>query len=527
MINKTLLLHQQNKTKFKYLIISFIFSLIFIYIGVSAYKTYYSVAGAQCRDVFDAQNLESKKKICCNSDHYNSKDELCKIKCDTLEVYPGSNFCENLSKSQNEEPLSKEVIKKQNISKEAPKCSKLVITSTENKPGPITLKPSNPVTFKVQTSTKGLKPKYFLYEFFSYEGNFKNLKPISFEKGKTLYGISPAQRNETGIYEDQFTAIHNVFYQKDLNNDDDEPKDILMTVSIIDENNTKHLQPQSCFAKFVVDNSFSYCKSFEVNNESLKDGEKIKFTVVPSIPQVDSYEFRFQNLNNYKTSGSGKEYKFISFDIVNDAFIPFSFKKQAKNNEKGELELTWRDFYQPDLNYKERYPEQIRALVYVKPTSKANINSLEPCKVDFELEPDGGIDLCKKVSISGGETSADKSVTLKQNQYITVEAYSKSNYIEKFTYSFYNLENLKSPSEKNGIKNANPIYFTKSDPFEIEKVTPRTDSKSILVSYDDLKGIDLSTGKKPSKVQVRVNFTNTDKRTSKIDKSCVADFNIE
>lgn len=528
MINKTLLLHQQNKTKLTFLIISIIISLLFVYIGVSSYKAYFSVAGAQCRDIFDAQSLESKKKICCNQDHYNSKDEMCKIKCDTLEVYPGSNYCEKLEKQQNEEPISKEVAKQNlTLNKEAPKCTRLVITSLENKPGPIVLKPSNPVTFKVFADGKGLKPKYYLYEFFSFEGNFQNLKPISFEKGKSFYGLSPAQRNEDGIFEDQITAIHDNFFQKDLNNEDKEPKNVLMTLSIIDENNVKHLQPQSCFAKFEVDNSPSYCKSFKTNNESLKDGEKIKFTVVPNIPEVDSYEFRFQNLDNYRTSGSGKEYKFISFDIVDDTLVPFSFKKQAKGTEPMELELTWKDLYEQDLNYKDRYPERIRALVYVKPSSKSLINSLEPCKVDFELEPDMGIDLCKSIAVTGASTDASKNILLKPNQYVTIESVSKSKNIEKFTYSFYNLDNPRSTKTKDGVTDAFPIYFTKSDPFEIEKTSPKTDAKSILVSYDDLKGIDLSTGKRPTSVQVRASFKDSSGRISKFNKECVASFKIE
>lgn len=527
MLNKTLLLHQQNKTKIRFLVISSVFSILFVYIGVSVYNTFFTVTGAQCREVFDAQNLDSKKRICCNSDHYNAKDELCKIKCDTLEVYPGSNFCENLSQSQNERPISKEITKTSQVTKSAPKCTGLSITSLENKPGPIILKPSSPITFKVNLDGTGLKPRYVIYEFFSFDGNYENLKAISFEKGKTLYGISPIQRNETGIYQDQFVAVHNTFFQKDLNNDEDEPKNVLMTVSVIDENNTKHLQPQSCFARFQVDDSPSYCKSFQVNNESLKDGEKIKFSVVPNIPSVDSYEFRFQNLDNYRTSGSGRDYKFISFDIEDDFLIPLSFKKNANGTEKVELELTWKDFYQPDLNFKEKYPEQIRALVYVKPNSKSNVNSLEPCKVDFELEPDQGIDLCKSITLSGGTTNANKSITLKPNQFITIESVSKSKNIEKFTYSFFNLDNLRSTKEKDGIPNASPIYFTKSDPFEIEKTSPKTDSKSILVSHDDLKGIDLSTGKRPSNVQVRVSFTNSDNRISKLNKECVASFNIE
>jgi len=86
---------------------------------------------------------------------------------------------------------------------------------------------------------------------------------------------------------------------------------------------------------------------------------------------------------------------------------------------------------------------------------------------------------------------------------------------------------LNSDKTKNNVKDAEPIYFSKSDPFEIEKETSKTDSKSILVSYDDMNKIDLSTGQKPKNIQVRASFTNSEGRISKLDSDCVSSFKME
>ena len=85
-----------------------------------------------------------------------------------------------------------------------------------------------------------------------------------------------------------------------------------MVVSIVDQNDKKYLQQPFCFARFKVDNTPSYCKEFKVDNSVLSDGEKIKLSVESNLPATYSYEFRFQNLDNYNNVNGIKEYKFIS-----------------------------------------------------------------------------------------------------------------------------------------------------------------------------------------------------------------------
>jgi hypothetical protein len=510
--------HHKIKTAAVYLF----FIALLSYLGFSIYSAFYAFQGGQCKEVFDAQSLDNKKRICCNPDQYNSKDALCKIKCDTLEVNPDSAYCQNILQSQGIDPLAKQIEKPKALPSDVPKCTNLSASSSDNT---LLLKPSNPLRFDITVQATELKPKYFVYEFYSFENNnYATLKPISFIQGKTLFGISPAVTQQNGIYKDFLSALHEDLFQEDLNNKNKIPDDVLMVVSIVDQNDKKYLQQPFCFARFKVDNTPSYCKEFKVDNSVLSDGEKIKLSVESNLPSTYSYEFKFQNLDNYNTVNGIKEYKFISYSKSGGSF---SISKEAKGSSKFNLELDWKDFYQPDLNNKNKYPESIKALVYLKPTEKSSIENIAPCTVKFELDKDSGIDNCKDLEISGGTKNSDGSYSLNKNQYITLEASSKSKNIERFDFEFYNLDNLKSKKEISGIANANPIYFSKSDPYVISKTTSKTDSKSILVSHEDFNRIDLSTGSKPTKIQVRATFINSDDRYSKINSKCTTEFNVE
>ena len=189
--------------------------------------------------------------------------------------------------------------------------------------------------------------------------------------------------------------------------------------------------------------------------------------------------------------------------------------------------MGWDDFYKEDLNNKKNYPQGIKVLAYVKPTADSNIDNINPCTVKFELDQDSGVENCKELNISGGTKNSDGSIFLKPTQYITLEGVAKNKNVEVFDFGFFNLDNLITNKDKSGVKNANAIYFTKSDPFVIEKKTSKTDTKSILVSYDDLNKIDLATGSKPKNIQARINFINSDDRSSKLNKNCVANFKLE
>ena len=518
-------IHITHHHKIKSAAIYLFFITVLSYLGFSIYSAYYTFQGGQCKEVFDSQTLDNKKRICCNPDQYNSKDSLCKIKCDVLEVNPESSFCQNILQSQGIDPLAKQIEKPKVIPNDVPKCTNLSASSVDNT---IVLKPSNPLRFDITVQASDLKPKYFIYEFYSLENNdYSTLKPISFVQGKTLFGISPATNQQNGIYKDYISALHEDLFQEDLNNKSKIPNEVLMVVSVVDQNDKKYLQPAYCFAKFTVDNTPSYCKYFKINNEELSDGEKIKLSVESNLPATYSYEFRFQNLDNYNNVNGIKEYKFISYNKSGGSNQAFSVSKEAKGANTFNLELDWKDFYQPDLNNKNKYPESIKALVYIKPTTNSKIENIAPCTVKFELDKDSGIDNCKDISLSGGTINSNGSYTLKKTQYLTIEATSKSKSIERFDFEFYNLGNLKSKKEINGIANANPIYFTKSDPYVISKATSKTDTKSILVSYEDFNRVDLSTGSRPQKVQVRATFINSDDRYSKVSSKCTTEFDIE
>jgi len=526
MEGKIIFHHHHNKIKFG--VIS-LFIIVLVYVGFSATTSYLSYyGGGQCRDIFDNQPLENRKKICCDTNHYNSKDTLCKVKCDAIDINPDSSFCEELKKSQAQSPLAQEIDKPKQLPKEAPKCTEIKVTNFDKNEDKFELKPSNPINLQMKIDAQDIQPAYFLYEFFTIEGNnIYSIKPISFEKNKTLFAINPAKYSNNGKYSDSVTALHNFFYKENLSDNKKIPKDILVDTSIIDVNGNKQLQPSSCFARISVDPTPTYCKSFTINEEELDSDEKIKFSIESNSPTTYSYEFKFLNKNNYETSDWDKIYKPLSFERVNSKNQPYEISKAANGNSKLSFELDWNDFYKKDLNYKNKYPKNIKVEAYIKPYDKSLLNELVPCSVEFELGGDDGIDNCEDISISGGTKNDDGSVSLKSGQYITIKSEAKSKNITEFSYKFYNVDNLNSNKLRNGVKDYEPIYFSKSDPYEIEKSSSKTDSKSILVSYDDLNKIDLSTGSKPKNIQVRSFFTNSEDRISRLDSDCVASFKME
>jgi hypothetical protein len=526
MEGKLILHHHHNKIKFGLLI--FIL-LVIVYVGFSAATSYLSYyGGGQCRDIFDNQPIENRQKICCDESHYNSKDTLCRVKCDAIDIKPESKFCQDLKSSQSQSPMAREIERPKEISKQAPICTELKLVNYDSKETRNDLKPSNPINIEMKIQAKDLQPSYFLYEFFTIEGNdIYSIKPISFEKGKTLFAINPARYSSNGKYVDSVTALHNFFYKENLMDNNKLPKDVLVVTSIIDERGNKNLQPNYCYARFSVDPTPSYCKSFTINQKELNSDEDIKFSIESNSPTTYSYEFKFLNLKNYETSDGDKIYKPLSFQKTNGKNEPYTISKLANGNSKLSFELGWDELYKQDLNYKNRIPKEIKVEAYIKPYDKSSLQELVPCSVKFTIGTDEGLDLCKDISLSGGTKNDDGSYSLKAGQYLTIKSDSNSKNITKFTYTFHNLDNVDSGKKIDGVPDAEPIYFSKSDQYQIEKDTSKTSSKSILVSYEDLNKIDLAKGSKPKNVQVRALFTSSDDRISKTDSSCITSFKVE
>ena len=526
MEGKIIFHHHHNKIKFG---IIFTVLILIVYLGFTSVTSYFSYyGGGQCRSIFDNQSLENRQKICCDQNHYEASDALCKIKCDALDINPESAFCQNLKSSQLQSPVASEIQKPKELPKEAPKCTEIKIVNYDQNEKNFELKPNNPINIQMKVRAKDLQPSYFFYEFFTIQGNdIYSIKPISFERGKTLFAINPARYSPNGEYLDSVTALHNFFYKENLSDNKKFPRDVLVVTSIVDEKGTKLLQPTSCFTRFTVDPTPTYCKSFKINQEELDSDENIKFSIESNSPTTYSYEFKFLNLKNYETSDGDRIYKPLSFQRNSGKNEPYTITKIANGKNSLSFELNWSDLYKEDLNYKSKLPKEIKVQAYIKPYEKSSLNEIVPCSVKFELGGDEGINLCKDINISGGTKNEDGSISLKSGQYLTIKSESESKNISEFLYSFHNLDNLNSSNTKNNVKDAEPIYFSKSDPYEIEKGASKSDSKSILISYDDFNKIDLSTGQKPKNIQVRASFTNSEGRVSKLDSDCVSSFKME
>jgi hypothetical protein len=523
---KIVLKHHRNKVKLTALSL---FGIFFVILGIFlVYSFSKSKYTKQCTNIFDEKDLDGKKRMCCNPEHYNSSDKMCQIKCDTLEVNPDSYFCKEILTSLDETPLAKELDRAQELLKDAPKCLNFTIKNTTESLNYALLKPSNPLQFEFNVEANTVKPKYFIYEYYTIENNdIRTAKPISFEENKNLISVSPAQTQTGKLYRDSFQALYENFYKPNLNNERKIPYDILVTTSIIDEKDQRRLQPQGCYFVFRLSEESTYCREFKLSTSKLTDNEKLKVNLTSNLPSTYGFEFRFQNLENYSTVNSLKEYKPISFTKVNNENIPFVFSQEAKGNNSISIEFDWDDFYQKDLNFKNRFPQFIKVLGYIKPLPTTKIENIVPCTLDLELDIRQGIDLCKDISLSGVDESSTGQKILKPNGSITIESQATTKNIQKFTFTFHNLDNVSSNKRINNITNASPIYFEKEDPFEISKSSNKSDSKSILVSFNDLNKVDLATGQKPKNIQVRAYFENTDERISNLNKSCVTNFKIE
>jgi len=523
---KIILKHHRNKVKLTtFALFGIFFILLGIFLVYSFSKSKYT---KQCTTIFDEKDLDGKKRMCCNPEHYNSTDTMCQIKCDTLEINPSSNFCKEILTSLDETPLAKELDRAQEFLKDAPKCLDFTIKNTTESLNYALLKPSNPLQFEFNVEASTIKPKYFIYEYYTIENNdLKTAKPISFEENKNLISVSPAQTQTGKLYRDSFQALYENFYKPNLNNDKKIPYDILVTTSILDEKDQRKLQPQGCYFIFRLSEESNYCREFKLSTLKLNDNEKLKVNLTSNLPSTYGYEFRFQNLENYNTINSVKEYKPISFTKVNNENMPLVFSQEAKGNNNISIEFDWNDFYQKDLNFKNRFPQFIKIQAFIKPLPTTKIENIVPCTLDFELDVQQGIELCKDISISGGSINNTGERVLKPNENITIESQAVTKNIEKFTFTFHNLDNISSNRVKNDITNASPIYFDKEDPFEISKSSNKSDSKSILISHNDLNKIDLATGQKPKRIQVRAFFENSDERISNVSKNCVTNFRIE
>jgi hypothetical protein len=122
-------------------------------------------------------------------------------------------------------------------------------------------------------------------------------------------------------------------------------------------------------------------------------------------------------------------------------------------------------------------------------------------------------ELCKGVTIS--------SPTLTPNSPITITATSPSSSIKKFTFGFYNMQNLYNPA------NPKPIHFVSNTPFAITKDVAPTNTQTITVSYQDVHKPDTNWGngsQTPSDFQVNAFFVDTNEHYSGPVPACVTWF---
>ena len=124
--------------------------------------------------------------------------------------------------------------------------------------------------------------------------------------------------------------------------------------------------------------------------------------------------------------------------------------------------------------------------------------------------------LCQSATIS--------KTTLGPDESLTITSTANTSDILRFTYVFYNLDNLYEPN------NPKPISFVPNIPYSRSGVDypPGTAStNSITVTYDELNKPDLNwDSKKPKKIQVNAYFTNSASEVSLAEPNCVVMFNI-
>jgi len=124
--------------------------------------------------------------------------------------------------------------------------------------------------------------------------------------------------------------------------------------------------------------------------------------------------------------------------------------------------------------------------------------------------------LCQSAKIS--------KTSLAPGESLTITSTANTSDILRFTYVFYNLDNLYEPN------NPKPISFVPNIPYSRSGVdsppgTVRTNS--ITVKYDELDLPDLNwDSKKPKKIQVNAYFTNSAGEVSLAEAACVVQFNM-
>jgi hypothetical protein len=80
-----------------------------------------------------------------------------------------------------------------------------------------------------------------------------------------------------------------------------------------------------------------------------------------------------------------------------------------------------------------------------------------------------------------------------------------------------------------GIKNPYHINFKKGVDYEVIKKANETsdNDESIKIYHEDLDSIDLQTGSRPRKIQVRGNFITNNGETSNLDSDCIKEVQVE
>jgi len=110
--------------------------------------------------------------------------------------------------------------------------------------------------------------------------------------------------------------------------------------------------------------------------------------------------------------------------------------------------------------------------------------------------------------------------TLEPGQSLTITSTANNNKITKFTYAFYNLDNLNGPNDPKSI------MFSKDKIYTVVKSVSPTNKQTITVNYADLDKPDLNWGgKKPTKIQVNAYFS-TGSDFSLPAVPCVVKFNL-
>lgn len=518
----------------------FIFAFAFLILVGAIYYVSYSISNstsklAQCREIFDNKDLESKKKICCDDSHYNSSDEICAAKCDALGVNPESSFCTETALKQ-DQPGRTAQISKPKLTTKLPECQAIGIEPNLEKEGDkFILKAGRPLKLNYQIYSPEIKAKSYVYEFFSYEEGKNNFKAISFDPGKSYMGYYNATDLGRTNQTNEVIAFHEDLYKPDLNSNSQYPKNVLMTLSIIDTNRSKKLQNWNCFIRIKLDQTPNYCKEIKINDKEIAKGETARITVTPNTVNVNNYDFRIINLDN-----DGKEVSYES-PINSNTVGTDNSRIIVKGNKSNpiDLNLNWTQLSRKDKNTGSNL-KNIRIKAYVRPLENIISDDVASCSVDFKLKGAEGEELCDSLRVvtynSSGQTNTSNPLYLKKEGSMQIYLTSKEKTIKEFVFSFHNLDNL-IPKDygkgkgytAEGIKNPYHINFKKGVDYEVIKRAneDNDNDESIKIYHEDLDSIDLQTGSRPRKIQIRGNFVTNTGEASKLDSDCVKEVQVE